>query len=112
MKNLLAAACSLTLAGAGTGFADEKAPVTFNFDSDQAGAAPRGFEFGRTGDGRPGKWVVKAETDAPSAPNILAQTDADDTDYRFPVAFTGPELKDLRLSVRCKPVSGKVDQGC
>ena len=28
------------------------------------------------------------------------------------VAFTGPELKDLRLSVKCKPVSGKVDQGC
>ena len=36
----------------------------------------------------------------------------DDTDRRFPIAFTGPEMKDLRLSVKCKPVSGKVDQGC
>jgi hypothetical protein len=43
---------------------------------------------------------------------VLAQTDADDTDYRFPVAFTGPALKDLHLSVKCKPVSGRVDQGC
>ena len=43
---------------------------------------------------------------------VLAQTYADATDNRFPVAFTGPEMKDLRLSVRCKPVSGSVDQGC
>ena len=92
--------------------AEEKAPITFNFDSDGVGKAPSGFEFGRTGSGAAGKWIVKAEHDAPSAPNVLAQLDADDTDYRFPVAFTGPELKDLRLSMKCKPVSGQVDQGC
>src|SRR5262249_50383579 len=35
------------------------------------------------------------------------------TDYRFPVAVADePTYKDVRLSVRCKPVSGKVDQGC
>jgi len=27
-------------------------------------------------------------------------------------AYTGPEMKDLRLSVNCKPVAGKGDQGC
>jgi hypothetical protein len=91
--------------------AQEKGPVTFSFDADVVDQAPKGFQLGRTGGGAQGKWVVKAETDAPSGPNVLAQLDADDTDYRFPVAFTGPELKDLRLSVRCKPVSGKVDQG-
>ena len=92
--------------------AGEEAPIRFGFDSESANEAPRGFEFGRTGHGALGKWVVKAETSAPSAPNVLAQTDADDTDYRFPIAFTGPALKDLHLSVKCKPVSGRVDQGC
>lgn len=56
--------------------------------------------------------MVRAEGDAPSKPNVLAQLSSDSTDYRFPIAFTGPDMKDLRLSVKCKPVSGKVDQGC
>jgi hypothetical protein len=90
----------------------DSSPLTFNFDADSVGAPPKGFEFGRTGGGMPGKWVVLAAKDAPSGGNVLAQTDTDTTDYRFPVAFTGPKLRDLRLSVQCKPVSGKVDQAC
>src|SRR5262245_22372743 len=101
----------LLLAWTGGAVAEEKA-MNFNFDGEKDGDAPKGFQFGRTGSGREGKWVVKADPGAPSGGNVLAQIDADDTDYRFPVAFTGPELKDLRLSVKCKPVSGKVDQGC
>lgn len=92
--------------------ADQSAPITFNFDTEHAGQPPGGFEFGRTGGGAQGKWVIKAEKDAPSGPNVLAQVSTDTTDYRFPVAFTGPALKDLHLSVKCKPVSGRVDQGC
>jgi hypothetical protein len=88
------------------------ATTKLTFDADSVGQAPKGFEVGRTGDGPPGRWIVKAEKDAPSGPNVLAQVGADDTDYRFPVAFTGPALKDLHLSVKCKAVSGKVDQGC
>ena len=90
----------------------DKAPVTMSFDADAADAPPKGFTFGKTGSGKDGKWVVKAEKDAPSGKNVLAQVDADDTDYRFPIAFTGPDVKDLKLSVKCKQVSGKVDQGC
>ena len=86
---------------------------TWNFDSDQADQAPPGFSFGRTGSGAQGRWVVKADKDAPSSPNVLAQLDADTTDYRFPVAVANePTFKDVRLSVRCKPVSGRGDQGC
>ena len=88
------------------------AATTFNFDSDTAGQPPKGFELALTGKGKPGKWVVQAVADAPSGKNVLAQTDGDETDYRFPIAYTGPELKDLRLSVKCKPVAGKGDQGC
>jgi len=44
---------------------------------------------------------------------VLAQTDADTTDYRFPVAVADePQLRDMRLSTRCKPVSGQGDQAC
>jgi hypothetical protein len=93
-------------------FAEQGIMTTFNFDSDTPGQPPKGFEFGLTGKGRPGKWIVQAVDDAPSGKNVLAQTDGDTTDYRFPIAYTGPELKDLRLSVKCKPIAGKVDQGC
>ena len=105
-----AALLAATLASFG-----EKAASTaaWSFDSDQADAAPVGFSFGRTGSGRPGRWIVRSEKDAPSGPNVLAQTDADDTDSRFPVAVADePSLRDLKLSVRCKPISGKVDQAC
>lgn len=97
-----------------SGAADATTPSTktWSFDSDKPEAQPEGFSFGRTGGGREGRWVIRAEKDAPSAPNVLAQVDTDATDYRFPVAFTGPEMNDLRLSVKCKPVTGKVDQGC
>jgi hypothetical protein len=86
---------------------------TWDFDSDAAGSPPSGFTFGRTGQGRDGKWLVRPEAEAPSGSNVLAQTDADTTDYRFPVAWANePTLADLELSVRCKPVSGEVDEAC
>jgi hypothetical protein len=90
----------------------EEKMTTFNFDSDTAGQPPSGFEFALTGKGKPGKWIVQAVDDAPSGKNVLAQTDEDASDYRFPIAYTGPLLKDLRLSVKCKPIRGKSDQGC
>lgn len=84
---------------------------TWNFDADRPGDPPSGFSFGRTGEGRAGRWVVQADKSAPSGLNVLAQTDTDTTDYRFPIAVANePLLHDVQLSVRCKPVSGQVDQ--
>lgn len=91
------------------------APVekkVIDFESDEHMKPPKGFEFGRTGEGRPGQWVIMARDDAPSGKMVLTQVDDDPTDDRFPVACTGPAMKDLRVSVRCMAVSGKVDQGC
>ena len=86
---------------------------TWSFDSDGAEGPPGGFTFGRTGGGREGRWIVRSEKDAPSGANVLAQVDTDETDYRFPVAAVQESsFRDLSLSVRCKPVSGKVDQAC
>ncbi len=82
-----------------------------NFDKDEAGKPPQGFTFGLTGKGRPGVWVVQRDATAASAPDVLAQTDADPVSYRFPLCiyegFTG---SDVDVSVKYKPLSGKEDQ--
>jgi hypothetical protein len=91
----------------------EASTTAWGFDADKPDSPPAGFSFGRTGQGKEGRWVVVAAPDAPSKPNVLAQLDADPTDYRFPVAVVeSSSFKDVTLSVSCKPVSGKVDQAC
>lgn len=93
--------------------APREASQVWSFETDTAGGAPGGFSFGRTGGGAVGRWIVQAEPGAPSGANVLAQTSADGADSRFPVAVADTsELRDVRLSVRCKPVSGSVDQAC
>jgi len=82
-----------------------------NFDADPEGKAPKGFSAGLTGKGKPGVWVVQKDPTAPSAPNVLAQTDQDATSYRFPVCvYDGFSARDVDLSVRYKPIAGKEDQ--
>jgi hypothetical protein len=79
-----------------------------DFSDDTVGQPPKGFEFGHTAKaGAPGKWIVQAE-----GPNkFLAQVDADDTRARFPVAVVSDlSAADVDVSVRFKPVSGRVDQ--
>jgi hypothetical protein len=105
-------AALLALRGLG-GVAMADAPRTWDFQRDAVGAPPAGFSFGRTGEGREGRWVVLQDSTAPSGDHVLVQTDQDETDDRFPVAVAdAPSLKDLRLEVRCKPVSGKTDEAC
>jgi hypothetical protein len=44
---------------------------------------------------------------------VLAQLDADDTDFRFSSAVAeAVQPADVRVSVRCKMVSGEIDQAC
>jgi hypothetical protein len=86
---------------------------SFNFDADREGAPPAGFSFGKTGGGASGRWVVRAESAAPSSPNVLAQMDPDATDMRFPIAVAEKlSFRDLKLTARCKMISGRVDQAC
>ncbi len=85
--------------------------VTFDFEKDSLGRLPQGFSTGLTGAGKPGVWVVQPEDKAPSGSHVLAQTDTDPTDYRFPVCvFDGVRMTDATLSVRFKAVSGRGDQ--
>ena len=85
--------------------------TTLTFDHDTTGQPPHGFSTALTGKGKPGVWVVMKDETAPSKPNVLAQTDMDKTDYRFPLCiFNDISAKDVDLSVRFKTVKGKGDQ--
>jgi hypothetical protein len=79
-----------------------------DFNQDVVDQSPKGFEFGYTaGVGQPGKWVVQAE----GPDKFLAQTDPDSTRSRFPVAvLSDVSAADVDLSVRFRPISGRVDQ--
>ena len=79
-----------------------------DFSDDVVGQAPKGFEFGHTAKvGTPGKWIVQSE----GANKYLAQVDADNTRSRFPVAVVSDvKTADVDLSVRFRPVGGRVDQ--
>jgi len=82
-----------------------------NFENDQAGKPPAGFSFARTGQGKEGVWVVARDEQSRERGYILAQTDGDRTNSRFPVAvLDGMRAADVDLSVKFKPVSGRVDQ--
>ncbi len=82
-----------------------------DFETDALGQPPAGFEFARTGGGAEGKWVVRVERGAEKN-HVLVQESADPTDYRFPLAvLKDGTYGDVTLSVRARPLSGKVDQG-
>lgn len=103
----------LLIAGTVAAEAAVGAATVWDFENEQEGRSPSGFSFTKTGDGSPGRWVIQAEADAPSGKRALSQTDTDTTDFRFPMAVADePLLTDLRLSVKCQPISGKVDQAC
>jgi glycosyl hydrolase family 59 (putative galactocerebrosidase) len=76
----------------------------------QTGGKLGGFSIGRTGQGESGEWKV---LDDPSVPGgkVIAQTSADTTDYRFPLAiYDAVSAKNVAVTLRFKPVGGKVDQ--
>ena len=81
---------------------------TVDFSADAVGQPPKGFAFGHTAKvGAPGTWVVQAE----GKNQYLAQTGADATRSRFPSAVVNDvSAADVEVSVRFRPVSGRVDQ--
>jgi len=84
---------------------------TIDFNKDKTGAPPSDTSTALTGNGKPGVWVVMKDDASPGQGNVLAQTDADATSYRFPVCvFEKISAKDADISVKFKPVSGRVDQ--
>jgi hypothetical protein len=85
-------------------------PISVDISAMSPGAEPVDFTFWRTGQGEAGKWTIVAD---PTAANgrAIAQVSQDRTDYRFPLGVYKPYSgQDLELSVRFKPVAGKVEQ--
>jgi hypothetical protein len=82
-----------------------------DFDTSEVGKAPAGFSTVLTGGGGPVSWVIQEDQTAPSGRNVLAQTSTDETSSRFPLClYDDFTAKDVEVSVKFKPVSGKVDQ--
>jgi len=79
-----------------------------DFEQDTVGQSPKGFAFGHTRKlGNPGRWLVQQD----GGGKYLAQVDADGTRNRFPVAVVSDiSAADVDVSVRFRPVSGRVDQ--
>jgi hypothetical protein len=88
----------------------QKPLVQVDIPAMQAGEEPSDFTFWRTGSGAPAEWLVVSD---PTAAHqvAIAQTSTDTTDYRFPMAIYKPvSARDVDVSVRFKPVAGKIDQ--
>lgn len=85
---------------------------TWNFDSDEPGRAPAGwnFAFTKSADGK-AAWTISKDADARSAPNILTLI-AESGDSTFNLAFAQKtSLKDVDLRAEIRPNTGKEDQG-
>src|SRR5215470_14685511 len=90
---------------------DASGATVIDFEKYDAGKTPSDFTPALTGGGGAVSWVIQEAATAPSGKKVLAQTSADDTDYRFPICILNDfTAKDVDVSVRFKPVSGKVDQ--
>lgn len=102
------AALLLALTAFGGTVSQPGATRQIDFSDHTPGQPPKGFEFGHTAKvGAPGEWLVQAE----GGNRYLAQVGADNTRARFPVAVLSEvTAADVDLSVRFKPVSGRVDQ--
>lgn len=106
---------SAFLVGASRSTAEEPAKrstaTVYSFDEDAAGKLPAGFVEELTAGGGPVKWHVIDASDAPSGRQVVAQLSQDSTNTRYPLLVLDDfSATDVDVSMRFKPVSGKVDQ--
>jgi hypothetical protein len=103
-----AAACAIACAGSAA-LAQEGISMIV-IEKMDVGSAPADFDFGRTGQGGPGQWVVVRDESATGG-RAIEQSSTDRTDYRFPLAIYKPLVaKNVDMSLRFKAVAGNVDQ--
>jgi len=82
-----------------------------DFEAADVGSVPTGWTVAMTSDGGQPRWEVVSDPTSPSGEKVLAQVSDDRTAGRFPLAiYEGIETADGSVSVRFKPVSGRVDQ--
>lgn len=82
-----------------------------NFDNSTVDKIPEGFSVALTGRGGPVIWAVKEDSTAPSSNRVLAQLSSERDHVHFPLCvYDGFKVKDVLVSVKFKPVSGRIDQ--
>jgi hypothetical protein len=83
-----------------------------NFDAEALGKMPPGWSVPVTSSGSAPRWEILRDRTAPTQPYVLAQLSADANGDRFPMAILNSvSLRDGDVSVRLKPVAGRLDQG-
>ena len=99
------------------------AEIHFTFGDFPEGTTPTNFQAVLAGSGQPGAWKTISDevpsafaTSSSNAPIlirslVLAQTNADATDERFPMlVFTGEKFRNFKFTTRFKIVSGVTEQ--
>lgn len=104
MFNLIARLAALMVSGGLILAAGSSTLVSF--DDTPAGSLPKDWEGGVTGSGAP-KWAVMKAEDAPSKPNVLAQTG--EGAYPFCVNRSA-SLENGFVEAKFRPISGQEDQ--
>lgn len=106
----IAAAVACAIACAGSTVRAQKGTPMIAIEKMDVGMAPADFDFGLTGQGGPGQWVVIGDASATGG-HAIEQSSIDRTDYRFPLAIYKPlSAKNVDVSVRFKAVAGSVDR--
>jgi hypothetical protein len=86
---------------------------TVTFENARIGALPPGWISAMTHAGGEPRWAVVKEKGETGKVQVLAQLSQDKTSGRFPLAiYDKARLQNGELSVRCKSVSGEIDQAC
>lgn len=81
------------------------------FEGGDVGSVPTGWTVAMTSEGGQPRWEVVRDATSPAGERVLAQISDDRTSGRFPLAiYQDVETVDGSVSVRFKPVSGRVDQ--
>ena len=76
----------------------------------RAGPTAGGFQRGAHRKGR-ARGLERGGGSSVPGGRVLAQTSADQTDYRFPLAiYDGVTAKDVEVTVRFKPSAGRIDR--
>lgn len=82
-----------------------------DFEGGDVGSVPTGWTIAMTSDGGQPRWEVVRDATSPVGGKVLAQISDDRIPGRFPLAiYEDIETVDGSVSVRFKPVTGRVDQ--
>jgi hypothetical protein len=82
-----------------------------DFESSDVGKLPSGWSVAMTSEGGAPRWAIERDPSSPAGEKVLAQLSDDRTSGRFPLAiYDGAETTNGEISVRFKPISGRIDQ--